>query len=133
MKFNRHSLQATLFDATSTFAELGYKFKLPIYIIPKKRMSSLGTWQNGVTENGREFHLITINSTEINSFEDLQDTIHHELIHAMQHEKGLDVAHGSFFCDWVIELGSRGINTGCEDISVSQLQEAVIRRSNLTR
>ena len=82
------------------FAELLPIFDLEIpFYWDSMGGSDFAEWSNVFIEE-MEFHRIRINFKMHDNAEMLRETIAHELIHAWQHENGLECDHGESFSKW---------------------------------
>ena len=95
-------------------------FRLPI-VWDSLKNENMAEWQNGYIDGFGELHIIKLNFKLHEGEADLFATICHELIHAWQHEQGLETDHGLQFCEMALKFEMAGINAYSSDCLQSDI------------
>jgi hypothetical protein len=109
---------------------MGYELKLHAFIQVNEKMENLGQWQNMLTEEDDKvqiFHLIEVNSAQLNTLKDLYETILHELCHAMQYElAGVNgVSHGLDFYLYFSKFHKHGYDISSGDFDADTIEKVL--------
>lgn len=93
--------------ALSTLTEILNKgllpeFKFPITIGKELKGNNIAEWGITFDDDEEVYHQLRLNYSKINSYEELEADILHELVHAWLYEQNpvLDEPHGLEFCTW---------------------------------
>lgn len=101
-----------------------YNFKLPIYFKSHTfKNNTLAEWYNIIDNTDNMIHHIAIDFNKHTSIHALHESILHELIHALQYEKGLNVLHNDFFLFWVVKLEKLDYNIACNNCNLKRLND----------
>lgn len=104
-------------------ADYGFEINYPV-VWDRMRGENFAEWQNiFVEEINCELHYMRFNFGKLKDEKDLVDTIFHELIHCIQHEQGLEVDHGEFFCKIVASLAKEGYNAASSECDIGELEK----------
>jgi hypothetical protein len=96
-----------------------HKLEMPYYWETMKA-NHFAEWSNvfiDIDEEPTEFHRFRINFRLHENLADLRDTIAHEIIHAIQHEKKLPTDHGMFFARECARLLKLEVNALSSEVS----------------
>lgn len=105
-----------LANSIEFFTLCDIKFELPIvWLDAELEGNMIAEWGNYFIEDFGMYHGIKVDFTKIKSDLDFYETFLHELVHALQYEKKLDVDHNEFFMEWVKYFADLGWNISSED------------------